>query len=483
MPFDVIPTDFSTPGVYVKNSNGTNIQTAVAQPKKALIIGQRTSDGSAAALTLKRIVSDTQGAAFHGPGSLTSELVTAFRKVNKTTELWSISMADDGDGVKAAFTLTFTGTTTSAGILYFLMGEKPFQVSLPLGSTPTQTATKVTAAIQAATYLPAVSTSNLGVSTVTMKNAGEFGNDYKITLNYFQGQDLPAGLSVAIAQSVQGEVNPDITTALAALGGDQWNYIISPYNDTTNVVALEAYLGANDDPVLSKEGVAFLGLEADLADAITYGNARNSKFTSFHLATGSPDPSWFWAAERAGIRAGQSDPAANVNGIRMVDSHAPKPEDRFDPFEWNSLIDAGFSYYRIAPDSTVLAGFDYTMYKKDDNNIVDERWKRLHKVIAASYIRWFWGYWYNLRWGNAKLAPDTQPLSSTQKIITPRIGKAEDYSIKQILEREGIIVNIAASKDSDYCEIDPNVATRMNHLVTIEIIDHLEQTAVQAEYN
>lgn len=483
MPIDVIPTEFDTPGTYVKNTNGTNIQTAVAQPKKAVVIGQRTADGSVAALTLKRIVSDTQGPAFHGKGSLTAELISAFRKVNKTTELWSISLADDGDGVKRTELLTFSGTTTSAGIYYFLMGEKPFQVSVPSGSTPTQTATKVTDAIQAMTNLPVTSTSALGVSTVAMKNAGEFGNDFKITVNYFQGQEFPAGQTVAITDGVDGEVNPDITLALAALGGDQWNYIISPYSDVTNVVALEAYLGANDDPVAGKEGVAFLGLEADLADAITYGNLRNSKFLSFNLATGSPDPSWFWAAERAGIRAAQSDPAANVNGIRMEGSHAPKPDDRFDAFEWNTLIDAGFSYYRVAPDNTVLAGFDYTMYKKDDNNIVDSRWKRLHKVIAASYIRWFWGYWYNTKWGNAKLAPDSDNFSPTQKIMMPRLGKANDTTIKKILERAGIIVNADASMATDYCEIDPNVKTRMNHLVTIEIIDHLEQTAVQVEYN
>lgn len=483
MALDIISTSFIVPGTYIKNTTAQKISAPPSRPTKVVLVGQRLSSGSIAALIPKRVVSDFEPESFWGRGSQLADMFYAYRQINRVTETWGVALDDDGAAVQAEFELTFTGTTTAAGTWHLLIGEKTLNVGVAKGSTPTATAAAVAAAINARTELPVTAVAALGVVTATVRWAGESGNDMKFTVNYLPGQESPAGQTLAIANSVAGATNPDLADALAVLGGEQWNILVVPYADVTNVAALETFLESASDPIIAREGQAHLAYQDVYADMITYGNNRNSMFTTFFPAAKMPTPTWIVASQHAAIDAAEKDPSANLAGRKMPLVLAPKQEDRYDQFEWNALMLAGFSHYTIAPDNTVLVSEPRTMYKKTDQNVVDDKWTPHHKVKTASYIRFFLRYWYTTRWADAKLADDDVALNPAHKIMQPRIGRAEDFMALKVLQSAGMVVNVDKYKDEFEAYRNQQNLQRLDHKIPVQIIDHLKQTAILAEYN
>ena len=54
-----------------------------------------------------------------------------------------------------------------------------------------------------------------------------------------------------------GTGNPDIATAIAVMGDDQYNVICNPYIDAANLVALEAELDSRFGPLKTKRRFIF----------------------------------------------------------------------------------------------------------------------------------------------------------------------------------------------------------------------------------
>ncbi len=220
--FDHIPSTLRVPGVYVEINN--ELANASAFESKVLLIGQRLATGSVAEAVPTRVTSSEEGEAMCGRGSMLAEMIKAFKAANPFTETWLISLDDAGAGVAATGDITFGGAVTATGTLNLYIGGQRVQVAVASGEANSVTATNVAAAITAATDLPVTAAVN-GVDDtqvdLTARNDGTHGNDIDLRVNYYTGEVLPAGLTVTFVAMSNGATNPDVATAIAAIG-DEW---------------------------------------------------------------------------------------------------------------------------------------------------------------------------------------------------------------------------------------------------------------------
>lgn len=122
-------------------------QGAAALPYKALIIGQKTGEGTAAANTRYRVTSADDVATYAGRGSQLHRQALKWFANNTFTETWIGVLNDNSAGVFATGTLTFTGPATEAGTLSLYAGGNLVSVGIASGDSANTIATNTAAAL------------------------------------------------------------------------------------------------------------------------------------------------------------------------------------------------------------------------------------------------------------------------------------------------------------------------------------------------
>lgn len=184
-----------------------------------------------------------------GAGSVLAEsLKTAFGCcANNANEIWVIPRLDADDAVKAAYTMTFTGPATEDGRIDIYWGNAGgntnynISVRILAGMTAAQIATAVQAAIPAA--FPYTSVAALGVITLTARNGGTVGNFLNPVINWHGRLDyFPEGVSVTMAQTVVGSVDPEPLDYNTVLGECCYCCAASLYGDNAWQDGMIAYM-------------------------------------------------------------------------------------------------------------------------------------------------------------------------------------------------------------------------------------------------
>lgn len=101
-----VPLNTRVPGVYFGIDGSRAAQGLPGMPRRILLLGDKTSAGSAALLTPIRLLDADQGAALFGPGSSLASMAKAVRRHNGNTELWAMAATSGIDA--AELTIQFT---------------------------------------------------------------------------------------------------------------------------------------------------------------------------------------------------------------------------------------------------------------------------------------------------------------------------------------------------------------------------------------
>lgn len=227
--FNSIPQKIYTPLFYAEVDNSAANTTT--DDMQALIMGPMLTTGKATAGELTYVSSAEQAAELFGNGSILHRMVTAYRDQDSTGMLYVMPLADPASGVAATKTVTVTGTATAAGTISLYVGYELVQVGVEASEAESDIAGHIAAAINADVELPVTAQAALGVVTVTSKHKGVIGNDLTINVNLLgaaNGQELPAGVSVAVADGTAGTGVPDIEEAFAALKEEPFEFIALP---------------------------------------------------------------------------------------------------------------------------------------------------------------------------------------------------------------------------------------------------------------
>ena len=143
--FNQIPSSLRVPGNYLEVDPSLAERGAGSFPLRALIIGQKTSAGSLAAATIRRITSKEQASAYAGPGSIGSRMAAAWFAGNRSTELDLILLSDAGGAIPNVRSVSFGGVPAAGGLAVYVGGDR-YQIDT--SGALTATATALAAAIK-----------------------------------------------------------------------------------------------------------------------------------------------------------------------------------------------------------------------------------------------------------------------------------------------------------------------------------------------
>ena len=194
-------SSFIVPGVYTQVNFAAGATTGAPAGQKVLIIGNKTTAGSATPDTVvygpdtsTTMQSETDVIAIFGAGSQVHRAWRRFSAVNKTTPIYAIAAAESA-GTAATGAVVVKTTATSAGNIRFYYSDEFVDVGVATGDTATTIGGNIATAINNNVNWAITAVNTSGVVAVTAKNKGPEGNWLKIGVVVGPGS-APGGTTV-----------------------------------------------------------------------------------------------------------------------------------------------------------------------------------------------------------------------------------------------------------------------------------------------
>ncbi len=479
--FNEIPSGIRVPFSYIEFDSSKAQQGSAIKIYKALILAQKTSAGSATADLPYTVTSEAQAITYFGRGSFAHLAVKSFLANNKYTGLTVIPQADNGAGVQASGTLTVTGPATAAGTLSLYIAGKLIEIAVASGAVQNDIATAIEAAIDADLDLPVTASVSTNVVTVTCRHKGLLGNDIDMRFNYLDEQAFPTGVSVAVVAMASGTTAPSLTASIAAMGEVQYDVICAGYADATSLTAIETELLDRWGPVRQNDGVLVIAKSETHANLISFGNGRNSKHVvCFGLYKYLEMPLVVASAAGAIIAFyGQQDPARPFQTLELSGIKAPAVADQFTLSERNLLLGDGIATLRESASGGVQLERPITMYQVNAASAADVTYLDVNTVLTLSYLRYDWRVYMLGKYPRHKLASDGTRFGAGQKIITPKIGKAEAVSKFRQWEELGLVEGADQFKRDLIVERSISDVNRLDFLMSPDLVNGLRVLGTQ----
>lgn len=487
IPFQQIPASWDVPGSKLEILPSYQKVGVLPMPARVLIIGQMTPAGSAAALTvIPNVTTALAGRGYGGSGSIIDGMVTAHLLANQTVPLDIICVADAGGSANAVWTITFGGPSTGNGTPAQEIAGQRVSIGTLNGDSATTSATEFAAAISAIPTLPVTATAAAGVVTVTAKNAGLAANDISFVTNPAPGDALPPGMTIVVAQTVQGATNPDVTAALNLVDTTWYTDIILPWQDATNIAEASAEAERRFNAMVRLDCRVHVPFTGTMSQQLTKASVANARFVYSSPLTQPGSPPWAIAASAGGVCAQQltNDPSRQLDEIALPGIVGPQSANVPDEDEQQMLLTGGCSVFRVAPDGTVAMKRYVSTYTTNAQGIADPAWFDVMEQAVSSRIRYDWQTYFRLIYPNMKLAPDGGlAAAADSSICTPLRAKGSWTSRMQVYGQKGWVVDTVNQAKASVFEIDPNDPSRLNYQIPYTRIGNLIVDAGQLLFN
>jgi phage tail sheath gpL-like len=489
IPFQNIPQNLRLPLFYaeVNNSQANTNQRNF----RGLIIAQILAAGTAV-VNVPYISGGVGDAVLKGgPGSMLASMVAAAATADPFGEYWVLPLADNGAGNVATGTFTVTAVATANGTLNLYIGGQLVQVAITtVMTTVTLVAASIVAAVNAAPNICVSAANTAGVVTFTSNHKGLSQNDIDIRVNYrgtAGGEFTPTGMTFTIAAMSGGTVNPVLTTAIANLGTQNYDVIINPYNDTTSISAITAYL--NDQTgtwswLNQNYGHAWYAFRGTYAGLVTFGTSLNDQHSSVLGFYDSPSLSWQIATDFAATCAVslRADPAQPLHTLTLSTMLPPPVASRFIPQQQNTLAFDGISAFSVSQSGAVQLLTTITTYQKNSFGQADNSYLQINTMynLASCLVQLNGAITSNF--ARYKLAADGTKFADGSNIVTPSTIKAFLIAQYQEMEYNGQVQNSAAFAKGLIVQQNAQNPNRVDILWDGILIDQLDIIALLAQF-
>ena len=494
--FNNIPNSVRTPGAYVEIDNSRALKGLVANPHKALIIGQRIpSISTIGADTIKQITSNGLADGFFGTGSVLARMCNTFKKNNPNMELHAVAISVTG-GTQAKCIIKFASglSATSPGTYYLMINGQKVYTTIASAWSITDINSAIKDNISADLTLPVYGSTSASAAgsdhlVLMAKVSGTLGNYIMVRANYYQGQSNPPGfstLAIAIGTMAAGATDPNVADVWPIIDNEQYQYIISPYIDAANLTSLEDELTDRFRPLEDLQGMCFTAVRATLASCSTLGNSRNSPFVSIMGCLNSPTSPEEMAAAYGAVAAWnlQNDPARPLHFLKLVGVLPPETDARFTRSERDILLYDGISTYVVDSGGNFLIERALTTYQKNALGTPDPSYLDVTTLATLAEIR----FQFKTRMINRfviprfKLADDSFPVQPGTYVCTPKTVKSEIIALFTQLQSEGLIENLADFIANLVVERDDTDRNRVNVLLPPDLINQFMVLAGKIEF-
>jgi phage tail sheath gpL-like len=499
IPFKNIPSNIRVPLFYaeVDNSQANSAQAN----QRALIIGQINSaalpNSIPAGVAVPNVPIISQGVADAatqgGLGSMLHLMTQAYRLNDTFGEVWYLPLADDGAATAAVGSINTTSAPTANGTLYLYIGGTRIAQPVLTTMTAAQIATALAASINAVPNLPVTAAVDGTITTkvnLTAINKGPAGNDIDLRLNYLGslgGEVLPTGYASTIVAMTGGATAPTMTTALANLGSQAFDFIVMPYTDTTSLNAIQTLL--NDTTGrwswnLQIYGHAFAAYRGTLGTQTTFGTGRNDQHCSVMGFNDSPTPNWIWASVLAATAAVsvRADPAMPMQTLVLQGVLAPPLQSRFVLSDRNTLLYDGLSTFTVDDAGVVRIENLVTTYQKNAFSQPDNSYLEIETMFTLVYVLRYMRTMVTSKYARMKLAANGTRFAQGSAVVTPNTIRADLIAAYRQLEFQGMVQNGDAFKAGLIVQQNSTNPNRVDVLWPGTLINQLRIFALLAQF-
>lgn len=482
--FDTLPITLRLPGTYVEFAPGARGPLDIDQ--KLLLIGQKTAAGTATAEEPVLLTHPDQAVELFGAGSVLARMYAKAHANNSYTETWALPLDDDDAAVAASGTLAFGGAVTAAGTLALYIGGARARLAVAAGDTPAEVAAAVAAVVNADASLPVTAAVADATVTVTAKNKGLLGNGITLSHSYYVQEKLPTGLTLTITAMASGSANPDISDALAAISGLDFDYFCCPYTDTANLTVLRDDLETRWSWQKQSHGHGISAAKGTAGTLQSLGDSLNSQHISVMGAGKAPNTPEEWAAAVAAVAAYNlnQDPARPLQTLELKGLLPPAYTDRLDATERDLLLHDGISTFYVASDGACRIEALITTYQENLYGAPDTAYLYANTPATLAYVAQSLVAYLTSKFSRHKLADDGGPAPPAgMRIATPSLVRAEVIEhLTQLYTERGVVEHPAAYQDTIVAERDATDRGRVNLLLPVQLIGQLRRIFVRVEH-
>lgn len=489
MPFNTIPGNIIAPIVAFEVQSGGQFENR----SRLLLIGHKNASGAAMSDNVPVVCPTTAEARrLAGAGSMLDDMVRIARRNAPAQEIWIMSVPTTGTAGVRTITVD---DAPSAGVGALLIAGELVQVTVSSGDTATAVATAIKNAINAyynrlnQASLPMTATSADEVVTVTARHAGAIGDDVLIHVPVLDGANVLTG-NVTIAVDTAGSGSPDMTNGLAALGDDEFDWIVTPFSDATNVGRYAALMSdVSGRWAWNRQiyGHIFYPLADTVSNLVSAGLAKDDRHLSIIpnvLAANSPQPLWQWAAAYvARIAPWLSDGATgnvsrNQTGLSL--EGIDPPLDRTGWLDYatrETFLGSGLCTWKCTADGRVVVDKAITT-QRTLNGVPDTTFRDIQKIGQLMYaLRKFRA---DLAYEHAQRAIADDNPANNSAISTVADIKATFMHSYNAMVRTGVLENASRAADMITVVRDGDNPNRVNIEAPIDMVNPLDVIAANA---
>lgn len=488
-----IPNDIKTPLVFIDIDNSQAVEGTPAQVHRVLVIGQQLAGGSATPLELTRITnSESYMDSLYGKGSMLARMLKQFRKGNGYTDVYALGV-EDLAATAATGAIVPTVTTAKAGVIYLLIAGESVQVTVKDSDSRDVICDAIVAAITEDENLPITAAKSGAAGSeqvdITCKWTGITGNDIDIRYNYYDGEVLPDGVTLAITAMSQGAGTPDMAEVISAIPDEWYNHMVMPFNDTQSMNVLRDELIERWGPLQMMEAIGYTAFRGTFAETGTFGDGRND-FLFTCLGTNlSPQSPWEWASAyaAAGSYYLAIDPARPLQTIVLRDILPPAKADRWPQFpERNLLLGDGIATFFVTPGEEVAIEREVSMYKVNSFGDPDPSYMDITTPATLGYMRYSLRTMVTNTYPRHKLAGDDvlDDLDPGQPVVTPKIMRQSIINLASIdWVPKGLMEDLDGFKESLEVYRDTSDQNRLNCIFRPDLVNQLRVFAALNQFN
>lgn len=380
------------------------------------LILARALPGSIAALAGVPINLGSQNPnAVAGLGSIGAEMILYARRRNPLGEIWFLDVGAPAGAVAAAGSITFTGTATSSGQVVRYIGGQRYSAVVANGDTAAAVAANFAADVQQGYSLfntamlsvvtAAVDGSVAGKVNLVARHGGTESNALRIEAGLVGDEVEVPGITVAIGAMTGGAGDVVMSTVLAKLGTQPFDWICGPYNTVTQLNAVRDFLSdtgtGRSAPLVDLLGHYTSFYEGNLSSLTVFGQTRNDRHVTLLGTNQIPTPPWCVVAALCGEIAfrknlGRSlreavEIARPMQGLVLEGILPPKdPNAVFGYPDRDSLLRNGISTFTVTADRQIACDRIITTYQTNPAGLDDRTWLDIESIaISAYFARYF----------------------------------------------------------------------------------------------
>lgn len=487
--FNTIPGNLVAPIITFEVNSGGQFENS----SRLLLIGHKTGAGAMADNVPVVCPSTVEARRLAGIGSMLDDMVRAARANAPAQEIWIMSVP--ATGTAEARTITVNSVPAAGGVGVIEIAGEPISITIAAGDTASVVAAAINAAINAyynrfdEASLPYTSTVAAAVVTLTARHAGLTLSDIDITVPTVQGGNAFT-TRLTIATTVAGAGSPDLSTGLAALGDDAFDWIVSPFSDATNIGRYKSLLSdVSGRWAWNRQiyGHVFYPLTDTIGNLTTHGLSNDDR----HITTiprptsGSiPQPAWIWAAAMAArvvpwlADGANGNVSRNQTGLEVIGVSPPRDRTKwYDYATRDSFLRSGISTWKVDSAGRVLVDKLITT-QRTTNGVTDTTFRDVQKMGQLVYALRKFRTYLTIEHGQKAIADDNP--GNVGAISTPRDIAATFMHAYIEMVQSGVLENAVQAADLLEVKRNGDNPNRVDIYAPIDTVNPLDVIAANA---